>query len=179
MKSGDNKGCIDKTENRTKHNLKGACDSCIYHRRDYGTDLPADRSYYKMCCHNRKHKTAERNHYHGDHLRCDLPEKFFKINQYKGCHDRRKYLSLITDHVHLHKSEIPFRDICCCRSCHRIGVEQLSGNKGKSQNNTKHLRCSHFLCNRPADTNRQHMEDCLTDQPQKAVKSGPKLTDVT
>ena len=37
---------------------------------------------------------------------------------------------------------------------------------------------AHFLCDRPADADRQHMEDGFANQPQEAVNAGPELADV-
>ena len=132
-----------------------------------------------MCCHNCKYQTAEWDNYHGYYLRCDLPEKFLQIYQYERCQDCRQYLCLITDHIDLDKTEIPLRNICCCGSCYCICVQELSGNQCQTKNDSEHLCGSHLLGNGPADAYWQHMEDCLTDQPQKTVKSCPELTDIT
>lgn len=48
-----------------------------------------------------------------------------------------------------------------------------------SDQEREHLCRSHLLGNGPADAYWQHMEDCLTDQPQKTVKSCPELADIT
>ena len=37
---------------------------------------------------------------------------------------------------------------------------------------------AHFLCDRPADADRQHMEDGFANQPQETVYAGPELADV-
>ena len=103
MKSCDNKRCINKSENCTKYNFKGSCDSCIYYGRDRRTDLPSDRTYNKMRSHYSKYKTAEWNYNTWDHLRRYFSEKPLKINKYKRCHDRRdqrcKDLCQCSDHL--------------------------------------------------------------------------------
>ena len=111
MKPCNDKRCVYKTEDCPEYHFKGTCDSCIYYAGNGRTDFPADGSQYKMSSHYCQNKTAERNHNHGDYLRCYAPEKLFQIDQTERRHDRRKHLCLVTDHIYLYKSEIPNRNV--------------------------------------------------------------------
>ena len=179
MKSCNNKRRVYKTEYCAEDHFERTGNSCEYYSGDHGTDLPSDRSKNEMSRHNCKYKAAERNHDHRDYLRRDLPEKLFQIYQGKCSQNSWDHLSLISDHVDFDKSEIPFRNIRRRCSSYRIGVQKLSGNKGKAENDSQHLCSSHFLRHRPAYSHRKHMEHSFADQPQKAVDPGPELTDIT
>ena len=64
-----------------------------------------------MRSHRCQYKAAKRHYDHRHDLRRDLPEEFLQINERKRGKDRRDYLRLVSDHIHLEESEIPFRDI--------------------------------------------------------------------
>ncbi|GFI32859.1 hypothetical protein IMSAGC013_04266 [Lachnospiraceae bacterium] len=167
---------IYKSENCAENHFKRTCNPCINHRRNGRTYLPSNRPQNKMRSDNRQQQTAERHHNHGNHLGRYFPEKFLQIYKGKSCQNRRNHLSLISNHINLKESEIPDRNFFC--PGHRISIEQLPGNQRQTQDNPKHLGGSHFLCNRPADSHRKHMEHRFSNQPQEAVNSRPELADI-
>ena len=132
-----------------------------------------------MCSDHCQHQAAERNHNHGNHLRRDLFKEPFQIYQAESRQNRRKNLSLITDHIYLEISEIPYRNIRCRRGTYRISVKELAGYQSQTENDAQHLGGSHFFRYRPTDAYRQHVEYRFTDKPQEAVHAAPELADVT
>ena len=78
----------------------------------------------------------------------------------------------------MEEAKIPFRDVRRCRGRDGVGVEQLAGDERQAEDDAQALGRAHFLCDRPADADRQHMEDGFANQPQEAVNAGPELADV-
>ena len=125
-----------------------------------------------------QHQRAEGHNDHGDDRRADLAEEFFQIDQRECGQHGGNDLRLIADHVDGEEAEITFRDVRRCRGRDGVSVEQLTGDERQSEDDAQALGRAHFLCDRPADADRQHMEDGFADQPQEAVNAGPELADV-
>ena len=123
-----------------------------------------------------RQQRADRNHNHTDYFRTVLFKEFFQEHQNKSGHHGGDYLSLVADHLHLEKSEIPHRDLCGCS--YAEAVQQLGRHQGQAQNNSQNLGSSHLFGNGPADTHRQHMEDRLSDEPEETVHAGPELGNI-
>ena len=125
-----------------------------------------------------QHQRAEGHNDHRDDRRADLAEEFFQIDQRERGQHGGNDLRLIANHVDGEEAKIPFGDICRCCGCDSVGVQQLAGNKRQAEDDAQALGRAHFLCDRPADADRQHVENGLADQPQEAVNAGPELADV-
>ena len=178
VQAGDDQRCIHKAEDGTEHHAEGTGNARVDHIGDDRANLPADGTEHGVCNDNGQHQTAERHHDHGDDCRADLTEEPFQIHQRERREDGRDDLCLIADHVHGEEAEVPFGDICRCSGSHAVGIEQLPGNQRQAQHDAKALGGAHLFGDRPADADRQHMEDGLADQPQKAVHAGPELADI-
>ena len=125
-----------------------------------------------------QHQRAEGHNDHGDDRRADLAEEFFQIDQRERGQHGGNDLRLIANHVDGEETEIPFGDICRRSRSHGVSVEQLAGDERQAEDDAQALGRAHFLCDRPADADRQHMEDGFANQPQEAVNAGPELADV-
>ena len=120
---------------------------------------------------NRRNKGTERNYDHTDHFRAYLLKELLEIYKDEACHHRRDDLALITDHLNLEESEIPYRNLVSRCGRYAEAVQELGRHKRQSKDDTKNLSRSHFLCDRPYDTYRQQMEYRFTDQPEEIVHS--------
>ena len=178
MQAGDDQRGINKTEDCAKDHAEGAGNAGVDDVRNEGADLPADGAKDSVGDDDGQHQRAEGHNDHGDDRRADLAEEFFQIDQRERCEDGRDDLRLIADHVHGEEAKIPFRDVRRCRGRDGVGVEQLAGDERQAEDNAQALGRAHFLCDRPADADRQHMEDGFANQPQEAVNAGPELADV-
>ena len=49
-------------------------------------------------------------------------KKLFQINKYKACHHGRNDLSLVTNHLYLCESEIPYRNLTCRSVCYAESI---------------------------------------------------------
>lgn len=178
MQAGDDQRGINKTEDCAKDHAEGAGNAGVDDVRNEGADLPADGAKDSVGDDDGQHQRAEGHNDHRDDRRADLAEEAFQVHQREGCKDCRDHLCLIADHVHGEETEIPFRDVRRCRGRDGVSVEQLPGNQRQAEDDAQALGRAHFLCDRPADADRQHMEDGFANQPQEAVNAGPELADV-
>ena len=178
MQAGDDQRGINKTEDCAKDHAEGAGNAGVDDVRNEGADLPADGAKDSVGDDDGQHQRAEGHHDHGDDRRADLAEEFFQIDQRERSQHGGNDLRLIANHVDGEEAKIPFRDVRRCRGRDGVGVEQLAGDERQAEDNAQALGRAHFLCDRPADADRQHMEDGFADQPQEAVNAGPELADV-
>ena len=178
MQAGDDERGVDKAEDSTKDHAEGAGNASVDNIRDDGADLPADGAKDGMSDDDGQHQRAEGHNDHRDDRRADLAEEFFQIDQRERGQHGGNDLRLIANHVDGEEAKIPFGDICRRSRSHGVSVEQLAGNQRQAEDDAQALGRAHFLCDRPADADRQHMEDGFANQPQEAVNAGPELTDV-
>ena len=178
VQSGHDDGRIQQSEYPREQHTEAGCQAAVHHVRNEVSDLPADGADNGMRDDHRGKQGAEGNHDHADDLRADLPEKFFQIDQHKAGHDGRNHLSLIADHLHLRKAEIPDRNLIRRGARHGEAVQQLGGYQRQAEHNAQDLSGSHLLCYGPDDSYGKQMEDRFSDQPQKAVGTCPELRNV-
>ena len=173
MQTGDDQRCIEEAEYSAEQQAQGTGDAGIDEVGDPGTDGPADGAQNKVSSHDSQQQAAERNHNHGDDSRRDLTEELFQIDQSETCQHGGDNLSLVADHIHLNKAEVPLGNNGA--SIHSICIQQLAGNQSQTQNDAQHLVGTHLLGDGPADTDRQHVEDGFADEPQELVNACPEL----
>ena len=178
MQAGDDQRGINKTEDCAKDHAEGAGNAGVDDVRNEGADLPADGTKDSVGDDDGQHQRAEGHNDHGDDRRADLAEEAFQVHQRERGQHGGNDLRLIADHVDGEETEIPFGDICRRSRSHGVSVEQLAGNQRQAEDDAQALGRAHFLCDRPADADRQHMEDGFANQPQEAVNAGPELADV-
>ena len=178
MQAGDDQRSINKTEDCAKDHAEGAGNAGVDDVRNEGADLPADGAKDSVGDDDGQHQRAEGHNDHGNDRRADLAEEFFQIDQRERGQHGGNDLRLIADHVDGEEAKIPFRDVRRCRGRDGVGVEQLAGDERQAEDDAQALGRAHFLCDRPADADRQHMEDGFANQPQEAVNAGPELADV-
>ena len=176
MKSCHNNRRVQQTEDSREEPAKGGQQAASDHFGDSVADSPADGTHNRMSEYYCRQQRADRNHNHTDYFRTVLFKEFFQEHQNKSGHHGGDYLSLVADHLHLEKSEIPHRDLCGCS--YAEAVQQLGRHQGQAQNNSQNLGGSHLFGNGPADTHRQHMEDRLSDEPEETVHAGPELGNI-
>ena len=178
VKSRHNDGSIAQAEDSGKDKPEVGGQSGVHHVSDGVSDRPADGSHHHVGHKHSGHQGTEGNHDHADHSGTYFTEEFLQIHQHKAGHHGSDHLSLVTDHFHLGKAEIPHRDLVRRGRGHVKAVEQLGGNQSQAQHNTKDLRGSHLLGDGPYDAHGQQPEHRLADQPQKAIHAGPELGDL-
>ena len=95
-----------------------------------------------MSSHDSQQQAAEGNHNHGDDSRRDLTEELFQIDQSETCQHGGDNLSLVADHIHLNKAEVPLGNNGA--SIHSICIQQLGRYERKPEHDTENLRRTHF-----------------------------------
>lgn len=62
------------------------------------------------------------------------------------------------------------------RRRHGVGIQQLAGHQRQSENDAEDGGAAHLSHHRPANPHGDtHVEDRLTDEPEKLIHSGPEL----
>ena len=178
MQAGDDQRGINKTEDCAKDHAEGAGNTGVDDVRNEGADLPADGAKDSVGDDDGQHQRAEGHNDHGNDRRADLAEEAFQVHQRERGQHGGNDLRLIANHVDGEEAKIPFRDVRRRRGRDGVGVEQLAGDERQAEDDAQALGRAHFLCDRPADADRQHMEDGFANQPQEAVNAGPELADV-
>ena len=178
MQAGDDQRGVHKAEHGAEDDAERARDAGIHGGRNRGADGPADGAEHEVGGHDRQHQAAEGHHDHRDDGGADLAEELFQVHQGEGRQHGGNDLGLVADHVDLDEAEVPLGDVGGGGGGHRVGVQQLAGHQGQAQDDAQALGGAHLFGHRPADADRQHVEDGLTDQPQEAVHAAPELADL-
>ena len=111
MKPCHNNRRIEKSEQSRKQPSEAGHQSTIDNIRNGVSYGPTDRSYNGMCDDNCRNKGTKRYDNHTDHFRAVFLKEFLQVYKDKSCHHGSNNLPLITDHLYLGKSKIPYRNI--------------------------------------------------------------------
>ena len=111
VQAGHDDGRIEQAKEGGEEQLDVGVQAHVDDVCDEITDLPADRADDGVCDKHGRHQRTEGHDDHADDFRADLLEELFQIDQDKAGHDGGDDLSLIADHLHLGKAEVPDRDI--------------------------------------------------------------------